>query len=237
MRQKSVLEKEPATEVVKKIRRATRRHFSAEDKIRIVLEGLRGEDSIAELCRREGIVQNLYYRWSKDFLEAGKKRLAGDTARAATSDEVKDLRREASALKEVVAELTLENRLLKKSVTADGDEASLGIPPPRSLRSSGSSRSRPCQCGGRWKRSAFRVPPSTAGTICTRPAGRKPWTIDILSRIASGTAFPTMFASASSGWRWMSPRCPRGNWPCALPIPKAILSRRRRSIGSSRPAI
>ena len=96
--------------------------FSAEDKIRIVLEGLRGEDSIAELCRREGIVQNLYYRWSKDFLEAGKKRLAGDTARAATSDEVKDLRREASALKEAVAELTLENRLLKKSVTADGED-------------------------------------------------------------------------------------------------------------------
>jgi len=114
MRQKSVPGKEPATQVVKNIRRATRRHFSAEDKIRIVLEGLRGEDSIAELCRREGIVQNLYYRWSKDFLEAGKKRLAGDTARAATSDEVKDLRREASALKEVVAELTLENRLLKK---------------------------------------------------------------------------------------------------------------------------
>ena len=105
---------------MKDIRRATRRHFSAEDKIRIVLEGLRGEESIAELCRREGIVQNLYDRWSKDFLEAGKKRLAGDTARAATSDEVKDLRREASALKEVVAELTLENRLLKKSMTADG---------------------------------------------------------------------------------------------------------------------
>jgi transposase len=80
-----------------------------------VLEGLRGEESIAELCRREGIVQNLYYRWSKDFLEAGKKRLAGDTARAATSDEVKELRREASALKKVVAELTLENRLLKKA--------------------------------------------------------------------------------------------------------------------------
>ena len=123
MRRKSVPEKEPAIQVVKNIRRATRRHFSAEDeKIRIVLEGLRGEDSIAELCRREGIVQNLYYRWSKDFLEAGKKRLAGDTARAATSDEVKDLRREASALKEVVAELTLENRLLKKSVTADGED-------------------------------------------------------------------------------------------------------------------
>jgi transposase len=120
MRQKSAPAKEPAEKVVKEIRRATRRQFSAEEKIRIVLEGLRGEHSIAELCRREGIVQNLYYRWSKDFLEAGKKRLAGDTARAATSDEVKDLRREASALKEVVAELTLENRLLKKSVTGDG---------------------------------------------------------------------------------------------------------------------
>src|SRR2546430_9592499 len=123
MRQKSRPVKEPAEHVVKDIRRA-RRQFSAEEKIRIVLEGLRGEESIAELCRREGIVQNLYYRWSKDFLEAGKKRLAGDTARAATSDEVKDLRREASALKEVVAELTLENRLLKKSLTADGRTAS-----------------------------------------------------------------------------------------------------------------
>ena len=115
MGQKSRPAKAPAEQVVKEIRRATRRQFSAEEKIRIVLEGLRGEDSIAELCRREGIVQNLYYRWSKDFLEAGKKRLSGDTSRAATSDEVKDLRREAGALKEVVAELTLENRLLKKA--------------------------------------------------------------------------------------------------------------------------
>src|SRR5438270_11462264 len=104
MRQKSGPVKDPAEKIVKDIRRMTRRKFSAEEKIRIVLEGLRGEQSIAELCRREGNVQNLYYRWSKDFLEAGKKRLAGDTARAATSDEVKDLRREASALKEVVAE-------------------------------------------------------------------------------------------------------------------------------------
>jgi transposase len=104
MRQKSGPVKESAEKVVKDIRRATRRHFSAEDKIRIVLEGLRGEESIVELCRREGIVQNLYYRWSNDFLEAGKKRLAGDTARAATSDEVKDLRREASALKETPPE-------------------------------------------------------------------------------------------------------------------------------------
>src|SRR4026207_517936 len=122
MRQKSGPTRSPAEQVVKDIRRATRRHFSAEEKIRVVLAGLRGEESIAALCRREGIVQNLYYRWSKEFLEAGKKRLAGDTARAATSDEGKELRREASALKEVVAELTLENRLLKKSVTADGED-------------------------------------------------------------------------------------------------------------------
>src|SRR5438046_7255009 len=121
MGQKSGPVKKPAEQVVKEIRRVTRRQFTAEEKIRIVLEGLRGEHSIAELCRREGIVQNLYC-WSKDFLEAGKKRLAGDTARAATSDEVKDLRREASALKEVVADLTLENRLLRKSVTADGED-------------------------------------------------------------------------------------------------------------------
>src|SRR6266566_6276021 len=123
MRQASKRIPESAEKTVRDIRRATRRHHSAEEKIRIVLEGLRGEDSIAELCRKEGINQNLYYRWSKEFLEAGEKRLAGDTARAATSDEVRDLRREASALKEVVAELTLENRLLKKSVTADGEEA------------------------------------------------------------------------------------------------------------------
>ena len=112
----------PGERVVKEIRRATRRHFSAEDKIRIVLDGLRGEDSIAELCRKEGIAQSLYYVWSKEFLEAGKRRLAGDTARAATTDEVKDLRREAMALKEVVAEQALELRLLKKSMIADGGD-------------------------------------------------------------------------------------------------------------------
>jgi transposase len=107
--------KAPAERVVKDIRRQTRRHFSAEDKIRIVLDGLRGEDSIAELCRKEGIAQSLYYTWSKEFMEAGKRRLAGDTARAATTGEVQDLRREARALKECVADLTLENRLLKKA--------------------------------------------------------------------------------------------------------------------------
>jgi transposase len=120
MRQTAHRRKEPAEKVVKDIRRATRRQYGAEEKIRIVLEGLRGEDSIAELCRREGINQNLYYRWSKDFLEAGKKRLAGDTAREATSDEVKQLRSEASALKEAIADLTLDNRLLKKACSRMG---------------------------------------------------------------------------------------------------------------------
>ena len=107
---------------MKDIRRATRRHLSAEDRIRIVLDGLRGDDSIAGLCRKEGIAQSLYYTVSKEFMEAGKRRLAGDAARAATTDEVKDLRREASALKECVADLTLENRLLKKSMVADGGD-------------------------------------------------------------------------------------------------------------------
>src|SRR5918994_2129591 len=162
MGQQSEPVKEPAEQVIKEIRRATRRQFSAEEKIRIVLSGLRGEDSIAELCRREGIVQNLYYRWSKEFLEAGKKRLAGDTARAATSDEVKDLRREASALKEVVAELTLENRLLKKSVPADGEDG------------------------------------------------------------------------ASEGWPWTNRPSHPGSWPCALPIAKATLCQKLRSIACSR---
>ena len=85
MRQKSGTGKAPAEQVIKDIRRATRKQYSAEEKIRIVLEGLRGEESIAALCRREGIAESLYYTWSKEFLEAGKKRLAGDTARAATS--------------------------------------------------------------------------------------------------------------------------------------------------------
>ena len=120
MTSKSTTAKKPAEQVIKDIRRATRRHFSAEDKIRVVLDGLRGEDSIAELSRKEGIAQSLYYTWSKEFMEAGKRRLAGDTARAASSDDVKGLRQEAAALKEVVADLMLENRLLKKSMIADG---------------------------------------------------------------------------------------------------------------------
>ena len=122
MSQKSGSVKAPAEKVVKDIRRVTRKRHSAEEKIRIVLSGLRGEESIAELCRREGIAQSLYYSWSKEFLEAGKKRLAGDAAREATSGEVKELRKETTALKEVVAELMLENRLLKKSMIGDGGD-------------------------------------------------------------------------------------------------------------------
>ncbi len=124
--------REPAENVVKDIWRRTRKLYSAEEKIRIVLSGLRGEDSIAELCRREGIAQSLYYSWSNEFLEAGKKRLAGDTAREATSDEVKGLRKEAVTLKEVVAELTLENRLHKKCMVGGEPLSAIG---PRKMTS------------------------------------------------------------------------------------------------------
>ena len=98
----------------------TRKQYTAEEKIRIVVSGLRGEESIAALCRREGIAEGLYYSWSKEFLEAGKKRLAGDTGRQATSGEVKGLRQEMRDLKELVAELSLENRLLKKNMIGHG---------------------------------------------------------------------------------------------------------------------
>jgi transposase len=101
---------------VREIRRKTRKKYSAEEKVRIVLEGLRGEEKIAELCRREGIHQNMYYKWSKEFLEAGKQRLVGDTKREADSQEVEAMRSENEQLKAVVAELILKNRTLKKSL-------------------------------------------------------------------------------------------------------------------------
>ena len=122
MRQKTMSDKDPAEKTVRDIRRKTRKQRSSEEKIRIVISGLRGEESIAALCRRESIAESLYYSWSKEFLEAGKKRLAGDTARQATSEEIKDLRREMRDLKELVAELSIENRLLKKSMIADGGD-------------------------------------------------------------------------------------------------------------------
>ena len=122
MRQRSMSDREPAEKTVRDIRRKTRKQRSAEEKIRIVITGLRGEESVAALCRREGIAESLYYSWSKEFLEAGKKRLAGDTARQATSEEVKALRAEARSLKEALAEQMMENRLLKKSMIADGGD-------------------------------------------------------------------------------------------------------------------
>ena len=122
MRQKSMSKKAPSEQAVRDIRRKTRKQYSAEEKIRIVLEGLRGEESISALCRREGIAESLYYSWSKEFLEAGKKRLAGDTARQANTGEVKTLKREMRDMKELVAELSLDNRLLKKSMIGDGGD-------------------------------------------------------------------------------------------------------------------
>ena len=121
MRRTSGAKKASAEAALEDVRRATRRRFSAEEKIRVVLEGLRGEDSVAELCRREGIATSMVEAWSKDFLEAGKKRLAGDMTQAATSDEVRDLRRASGALKGVVADLALESRLLEKSTTGLGE--------------------------------------------------------------------------------------------------------------------
>lgn len=112
-------ERKPVLSIIKDIQRQTRRQYSVEEKIRIVLEGLQGEQSVAEICRREGLNPNVYYRWSKEFLEAGKKRLAGDTTREATAPEVNSMKTENEALKQLVAELSLENRLLKKSLKAD----------------------------------------------------------------------------------------------------------------------
>lgn len=105
--------------LIRDIKRKTRRKYSSEEKIRIVVEGMRGEMSIAELCRKEGIAQNLYYRWSKDFMESGRKRLDGDTLREANTTEVQSLRKENAQLKEAVAELLLKNRMLKKSMNGE----------------------------------------------------------------------------------------------------------------------
>ena len=122
MKQRPTGRASSSEKIIRDIKRNTRKQYSAEEKIRIVLDGLGGEDSIAERCRREGIAQSLYYKWSKDFMEAGKKRLAGDIVRQANTNEVTTLRGEARGLKEVVAEPTLELRLLKTSMLGDGDE-------------------------------------------------------------------------------------------------------------------
>ena len=118
-------ERRDPEKIVREIKRKTRRKFNSEEKIRIVLEGLRGEETIAELCRREGISPNLYYNWSKEFLEAGKRRLAGNTKREATSSEVSHFKQENSHLKELVADLSLKNRYLKKNLTGEDDDQGL----------------------------------------------------------------------------------------------------------------
>src|SRR4029077_13580123 len=207
MRQASKRIPESAEKTVRDIRRATRRHHSAEEKIRIVLEGLRGEDSIAELCRKEGINQNLYYRWSKEFLEAGNKRRAGDTAREATSDEVKELKAEARQLKETLAEVLIENRLLKKSVLGVGGDASGGTPHPRSSRSSNWWNSRRSRSVARWRRSGSRDRRSTTGTAVINRAGSKLWRTASPDRSVSGTRSPTRSARRSSIWPLRSRTC------------------------------
>ena len=111
--------KKSASSLISELKRKTRKVYSSEDKIRIIIEGMRGEVSIAELCRQEGIAQANYYKWSKDFMEAGKKRLNGDTMREANTTEVSDLKDENKDLKEFVAELSLENRKLKKNLNGD----------------------------------------------------------------------------------------------------------------------
>jgi len=107
---------EQARKTIRQIKRATRRKFSAEEKIRIILEGLRGEETISELCRREGIAPSVYYKWSKSFLEAGRQRLVGETKRDVTTDEVRRLKSENAELKRLVAEQMLKIELFKKSL-------------------------------------------------------------------------------------------------------------------------
>lgn len=144
MRHKSGTRGSGSKKVIRTIKRKTRRQYSAEEKIHIVLDGLRGEDSIAELCRREGLAESMHFKWSKEFLEAGKKRLSGDIVREASTDEVKSLRREARDLKECVADLTLENRLLKKSMLGDGEDIERDIPHPRNWKLSDLLRDHIC---------------------------------------------------------------------------------------------
>jgi len=230
MKQKSGRDKAPAEQVLKDIRRQTRRQYSAEEKIRIVLEGLRGEENISELCRREGIAASMYYGASQEFLEAGKRRLAGDTARAATSGEVKDLRREATASKEVVADLTLENRLLKKSMSGDGrtrHEVSCiregrDYPAGRAIASAGQAHlgqlGIPRATFYRWYDRYLEGGPEALGDHAP-------------DQIVSGTGSRTMSAARSSLWHWRFLSCRRGGRQCASPTSKSTLSRRLRSIG------
>ena len=230
MRQKSGPEKQPAEDAIRDIRRATRRHFSAEEKIRIVLEGLRGDESIAELCRREGIASSMYYGRSKEFLEAGKRRLAGDTARAATSDEVKDLRREAQALKEVVADLTRKPTAQKKhdrgwgrrgmrySATGKTEIIRLVVQSPLPARRTLEKLGIPRSSFYRWYDRYQRGGPEGLADRPSRPD--RVW-----------TASQRLSAARLSTWRWINPNSARGKWRCASRTRQNTLSRRPRSIG------
>ena len=170
------------------------------------MEGLRGEGSIAALCRREGLNPNLYYRWSKEFLEAGKKRLLGDTTREATSTEVADVRKNVAELKQVVAELVLENRLLKKSVTGVDSEAGTGGGRrARRSNSSGSWRARTCPCGRPCANCDSIDRPSTRGIAGTRSGGGRDSSRSPAPAGGSGTAFPRGCASAWSTPPWPTP--------------------------------
>lgn len=210
-------QKDSAEKAIRDIRRATRRQYSSEEKIRIVLEGLRGEDSIAELCRKEGINQNLYYRWSKEFLEAGKKRLAGDTAREANTEDVKNLRSEAAQLKEALAETLLENRLLKKSTYGAGGDDTWDIQLPRNERSLNWLNDPHCRCGGRWTSSASRSRPSTVGRSVTEKAATKPLLTLVRTAILSGIGCRRRSENRS----WRSPLSDRSSvhasLPCSIP--------------------
>ena len=189
-----------------------------------MLDGLRGEHSIAELCRREGIAESLYYSWSKEFLEAGKRRLAGDTARAATSSEVKDLRRQAQELKEVVAEQALDLRLLKKSRSRMGETrneipASEKLEIIRLVEQSHLPVRRTLEKIG--------ILPAAFYRWYNRyqTGGPKPWKIDHPSPSRSGTASLMPSEAVSCSWRWMSRSCHRGNWPRGSRIRKTICLR------------
>src|SRR6266571_2777396 len=198
MRQASKRIPDSAEKTVRDIRRATRRHHSAEEKIRIVLEGLRGEDSIAELCRKEGINQNLYYRWSKEILD----------------------------------EVLIENRLLKKSVLGDGEDASLDIPRPRSSRSSNWWNSRRSQSPGHWLQSGSRDRRSTTGTADTKRAGSKLWRMASRDRGESGTRSLTRSKRRSSIWPLRSRACRRVSSPSTSPTQRAALCQKPPFIGS-----
>jgi len=205
-----------AEKAVRDIRRATRRHFSAEDKVRIVIAGLRGEDSVAELCRKEGINQNLYYRWSTEFLEAGKKRPAGDTAREATSDEVKGLRAEAcwrtacskkacwpmgSPIHEVRGGREVEDQLAGRAVVV---------------------------AGAPWSSPASRVPPSTADTTAIAPVTPRALRIARRRRGGCGTSSRPQSPRRCSSWRSKSRSCHPGSWRCRSSTSRSTSSRKPR---------